>query len=141
RTDSACPWSSGVSASSPRYPSTRPRSSSGARTGLRLLSRLADLELDLLQELGQLLEDLVRRLRLLGGLQLRAQLLGACEQLLHARQALAVAHAARSRAIRPRIPFTSRPASSVAYLFASVTASSIATSAGTASDSISWIAI
>src|SRR6185503_1454800 len=36
-----------------------------------------------------------------------------------------------SRAIRPRIPFTSRPASSVAYRLARVTASSIATSSGT----------
>ena len=46
-------------------------------------------------------------------------------------------HAA-SRAIRPRMPFTSRPASSDAYFFASVTASSIATSSGTVPSCSSW---
>ena len=51
------------------------------------------------------------------------------------------AHATRSLSMRPRIPFTSRPASSDEYRFASVTASSIATSTGTSPRSSSWIPI
>src|SRR5919198_1257410 len=51
------------------------------------------------------------------------------------------AHGTRSRAIRPRMPFTSRAASSVAYRFASSTASLIATSGGTEPVSSSYVPI
>src|SRR5918996_4619177 len=103
---SISPWSSGVSASSPRYCSTSSRCSSGVLT-LGLPTGVGEGLLDLLGQLGQLLEHLERLLRvlfLLGQpLQLGPCLLQAGEQLFGAPQRiLRLTHAARSRMIRPR---------------------------------------
>src|SRR6266508_2129111 len=122
------------------YSSTRVRSSSGVRIRARLALCLLQLLLDRLAQLGELGQDVERPLgvvRLRQLLELGACLLQPSEQLLRASQRFLGAHVTRSRTIRPRMPFTSRAASSVAYRLASVTASSIATSSGTSSPSSS----
>src|SRR5262245_13865149 len=114
----------------------RPAPPAASAAGVRLAPGAGELGLDGLRDLGQLGEDVDRRLRILacgGALELGSRLLEAREQLLGApervlaRNLLGV-HAASvvSRWIRARMPFTSRPASSLAYRFARPTASLIA---------------
>src|SRR5205807_3581357 len=108
RTDSAWPWSSGVSASSSRYDSISLRSSSGPRIGLglRLPLRLLQLLLDRATELGELSEDVDRLVRLLGGrepLELGTRRLQARQQLLRPRQRLLATHAAPAPARSCRV--------------------------------------
>src|SRR5437763_13828696 len=109
-----------------------PRSSSGVR-GIRLCRapRALKLRLDLARELGELLQHLDRLIGVVRRLEPRARSLQPRQQRLGFAQRLFGVHAASSRWIRPRIPFTSLAASSDAYRFANATASSIATSAGT----------
>src|SRR5204863_6908445 len=107
------------------------------------LARPLDGGLDLLRELRQLLHHLDRPLRVVGRLEFRTLLLQACKQLLRLLERVLGAarlfcHVTLSRTIRPRMPFTSRAASSEAKRFASVTASSITTSGGTSPASSSW---
>ena len=94
-----------------------------AARSIRLSARLRELDLDLLGELRELREHLDRRLRVLGGgkaLELLARRLQPLEQLLgppERRLRLVSAHSPTSvcsLATRPRIPFTSRAASSEA---------------------------
>src|SRR4029079_17647101 len=80
-------------------------------------------------ELGQQVDGVLERL---AALELPAELLEPVDLLLEG-------HAVDARAIAARIPFTSRPASSDEYRFASVTASSITTSSGTVPSSSSWM--
>src|SRR5919108_675427 len=87
RAASTWPCSSGVSARSPRYPSTSARSSSGLRIVRRLSLRPLQLFLDRLAQLGELaehVERLLRVVRLREPLELGARLLQPCEQLLGA---------------------------------------------------------
>src|SRR5215211_2669499 len=121
---------SDASSNPSRYSSTRARSSSGL--SIRLALGLGERGLDLLGELRQLGQHLDRRLWIARAFEASALLLEPLHQLLGALERVLGAHfAAASRAIRPRIPLTSLPASSEAYRFASRTASSIATSGGT----------
>src|SRR4029453_10826219 len=134
RTDSAWPCSSGVSARSPRYSSTSARSCSGFRTPPP--PHLPALHPPLvclaqLRELRQHLERLVRLVGLRQPLQFGARPFQALQEFLRTCQCVLGAQLTRSLTIRPRMPFTRRAASSVAYLFARLTASSIATSLGT----------
>src|SRR6476659_11160814 len=114
------------------YSSASARSASGAR--IRARTCPLHLGLDLLRELGDLGEvvhgsvDVAGLGKPLQAVELRPEAL--CE-LLRAAEALVRPHASASRSIRPRMPLTRRAASSVAYRFASTTASLIATSAGT----------
>src|SRR5215211_8888248 len=135
---------------------------------LRFAARTVELGLDLTREVRELAENVDRGLGvvLLGhALELPPSRLEALEQRLRALQRFLGAHRARvpsapvttpcivprsrpqcpdragSRAIRPRIPFTNRAASSLAYRFARRTASSIATSTGTTPDSSSLTAM
>src|SRR5436305_12865822 len=118
--DSACPWSSGVSTRSDRYASTRARSSSGFRIAVTLRRAFCPLELvlDLLAQPRELAEDVecpVCVVCLRQTLELRAGRFEPGQQLFCAgERVLGARHAAFSRRIRPRMPFTSRPASSVA---------------------------
>src|SRR6476469_8629598 len=117
RTASACPWSSGVRARSPRYPSASARSRSGLCTGIRLALGLLELLFDRLAELGELrqnVEGLVSVVGLGETFELCPSLLEASQQLLGPREGLFGAHDTRSLTIRPRMPFTKRAASSVA---------------------------
>src|SRR5436309_2671822 len=130
--------SSGVSIKPARYSSTEARSSSRLRSGIRDGTGSDELGLDLLRELGELGDHVhgsvgVDLLRPREALELRASLVELREQLLRATEMILGGGqaAASSRAILPRMPFTSRAASSDAYRFASTTASLIATSGGT----------
>src|SRR6266516_4340861 len=108
----------------------------------RLAPGLLELRLDLPRDVAELGENLDRGFGVLGRFEARSRPFEPLEQVFGAAQCvLGAAHAARSWAIRPSIPFTRRPASSDAYRFASVTASSIATSTGTSPRSSSWIPI
>src|SRR5438105_5101182 len=122
RTASSSAPSSGVSARSWTYSSASARSSSGLLMGLLLRppSRLGELRLYLARDLGQLRQDLDRGLRILGRLEPLARDLEAAQELLRAAEralrprpeAAGLAHGTRSRTIRPRMPLTSRAASS-----------------------------
>src|SRR4029453_18325204 len=121
---------SGESSSALRCCSKRRRCSSGVRIGLAL--RLRERSLDVLRDLGELAEELDRDVRIGSGLEPRPCLLEPLHQLLGPPERFLGAHCrAVSRATRPRIPLTSRPASFDEYRFASRTASSITTSVGT----------
>src|SRR5579864_9559907 len=96
------------------YASTARRSSSGVRGTLGFALRPVDLGLDLLRDLGQLLQDFDRRLGVLRRFEPLARRLEALVQLLGAGERLLAHAASRSLAIRPRMPLTRRPASSEA---------------------------
>ncbi len=79
----------------------------------RLTPRSFQLGLDLPRELGKLAEDVDRRFGVFDRLEAPPGLLEPAEELLGPPEGvLGSAHAARSLAIRPRMPFTRRPASS-----------------------------
>ena len=116
--------------SPPRRPRRDLRRSSSARMAF-LAPRALDLGLNLLRQVGELAQNVDRLIRLLRLFErLRAssrRSSSSCSRVTGS----SLAHRAASLATRPRMPFTSRPASGEANRFASVTASSIATSAGT----------
>src|SRR5438093_7618831 len=128
--DSVSAPSSGVIASSPRYSSTSWRCSSGLRIQLPLNG--LDLRLQLLDSPLKLLELRDQLVVALGLLDLLGEGLGTLQSVVER-------HAASSRAILERMPFTSFAASSDAYRLASSTASLIATWTGTVSRSSSWM--
>src|SRR5215207_11666821 len=102
-----------------------------------LAPRALDLPLNFLGEVGELAQGSDCLIGLLRLLETLARHLQAVEKLLEPRDRVLLAHRAASLATRPRMPFTSRPASGEANRLASVTASSIATSVGTSSRSSS----
>src|SRR6478672_13256278 len=114
RIGSASVLSSGVSASSSRYPSTSVRSSLGARgigirlgaerRGLRLGRALGALQLrlDRLRQVGELLQDLDRLVRVVGLVQARARLLEPRQQVFCIRQRFVRGHLPAPRAGKSR---------------------------------------
>src|SRR6266508_174716 len=111
---SASAPSSAANGSAARYSSMSSRCSSRLSTlSPSLAPGALELGLDLSCDVGELGEDVNRGFGVLRRLEARARPLEPVEQLLRPSQrALAFAHAALSRAIRPRMPFTRRPASS-----------------------------
>src|SRR5439155_9845763 len=102
------------------------RTSSGVR-GIRFCCapRALELRLDLAGELGELLQHLDRLIGVVRRLEPLAGGLEPLQQFLSFAQRLFGVHAASSRWMRPRMPFTNLAASSDAYRFANATASSI----------------
>ena len=75
--------------------------------------RALQLRLDLFCKLGELLQDVDRLVGVVGGLEARSRLLEPRQQIFRLVQRLiSVGHAASSRWIRPRMPFTSLAPSS-----------------------------
>ena len=85
---------------------------SGLRTGLA--PRSGKLGFHLLRDLGELAQNLDRSFRILCLLEPGPRLLELLEEVLRAPKRVFGTHAAFSLAIRPRMPLTSRPASSEA---------------------------